>query len=58
MRFVQRSEPEIAPLPEGHKNGSQFQFRHRRFCLVRSNQGQTVAELAQFFEVSRLTIYL
>lgn len=57
MRFVQLSEPEIATLQEGHKNGSQFQFRNRCFCLILSSQGKSVTELAQFFEVSRITIY-
>lgn len=57
MRFVKLTEPEVMTLPEGHKNGSQFQFRHRCFCLILSNQGKTVTELAQFFEVSRITVY-
>lgn len=57
MRFIQLSEPEITTLQEGHKNGSQFQFRNRCFCLVLSNQGKTVRELAQFFETSHITIY-
>ncbi len=57
MRFIKLSEPEIITLQEGHKNGSQFQFRNRCFCLILSGQGKTVRELAQFFEVSRITIY-
>jgi len=57
MRFIKLSEPEIMTLQEGHKNGSQFQFRNRCFCLILSGQGKTVRELAQFFEVSRITIY-
>jgi len=57
MRFVKLSEPELTTLQEGHKNGSQFQFRNRCQCLVLSNQGKTVSELAQFFEVSNITIY-
>lgn len=57
MRFVQLSEPELETLQQGHKNGSQFQFRNRCFCLILSHQGKTVSELAQFFEVSRITIY-
>ncbi len=57
MRFIKLSESEIMTLQEGHKNGSQFQFRNRCFCLILSGQGKTVRELAQFFEVSRITIY-
>ncbi len=57
MRFIKLSESEIMTLQEGHKNGSQFQFRNRCFCLILSGQGKTVRELAQLFEVSCITIY-
>lgn len=57
MRFVKLSEAELVTLQEGHKNGSQFQFRNRCFCLILSSQGKSVPELTQFFEVSRITIY-
>ena len=57
MRFVKLTEAELLTLQAGHKNGSQFQFRNRCQCLVFSSQGRTVDELAQFFEVSKITIY-
>ena len=57
MRFVKLSEAELVTLQEGHRNGSQFQFRNRCQCLVFSHQGKTVSELAQFFEVTPITIY-
>ena len=57
MRFVKLSEPEMETLQQGHKNGSQFQFRNRCFCLILSHHGKTVPELAEFFEVSRVTVY-
>ena len=57
MRFVKLSEAELKTLQEGHKNGSQFQFRNRCQCLVLSGQGNTVSEFAQLFEVTRMTIY-
>ena len=57
MRFVKLTESELITLQEGHKNHPQFQFRNRCFCLILSNQGKTVTELTQFFEVSRITIY-
>ena len=57
MRFVKLSEAELITLQEGHKNGSQFQFRNRCQCLVFSHQGRTVPELAQFFEINPITIY-
>jgi len=56
-RFVKLTEAELKTLQEGHKNGSQFQFRNRCFCLILSSQGKSVTELTQFFEVSRITIY-
>lgn len=57
MRFVKLSKAELVTLQEGHKFGSQFQFRNRCQCLVFSHQGNTVSELAQFFEVNPITIY-
>jgi transposase len=57
MRFVKLTEAELITLQEGHKRGSQFQFRNRCQCLVLSHQGRTVPELAQFFEVNPVTIY-
>lgn len=57
MRFVKLTEAELVTLQEGHKNGSKFQFRNRCQCLFFSHQGRTVAELAEFFEVSQITIY-
>src|SRR5438874_2349384 len=57
MRFVKLTEAELVTLQEGHKNGSQFQFRNRCQCLVLSHQGRTVTELAQFFKVNPITIY-
>jgi transposase len=57
MRFVKLTEAELLTLQEGHKNGKQFQFRNRCQCLIFSHQGRTVSELAQFFEVSKITIY-
>lgn len=57
MRFIKLSESEITTLQEGHKNGSQFQFRNRCFCLILSSQGKSVTELTQFFEISRITVY-
>lgn len=57
MRFVKLTDAELITLQEGHKNGSQFQFRNRCQCLILSNHGKTVSELAQLFEVSNITIY-
>lgn len=57
MRFIKLSEAEFVTLQEGHKNGSQFQFRNRCQCLVFSHQGKTVSELAQVFEINPITIY-
>lgn len=57
MRFIKLTGAELKTLQEGHKNGSQFQFRNRCFCLILSSQGKSVPELTQFFEVSPITIY-
>lgn len=57
MRFVKLSAAELVTLQEGHKNGSQFQFRNRCQCLLFSHQGKTVSELARFFEINPITIY-
>lgn len=57
MRFVKLTETELKTLHEGHKNGSQFQFRNRCQCLILSHQGKSVTELTKFFEVSRITLY-
>lgn len=57
MRFVKLTEAELITLQEGHKKGLNFQFRNRCQCLVFSHQGRTVSELAEFFEVSKITIY-
>jgi transposase len=57
MRFVKLTEVELETLQEGHKNGSQYQFRNRCFCLILSHQGKSVTELTKFFEISRITIY-
>ncbi len=55
MRFVKLTEPELETLLEGHKDGSQFQFRNRCFSIILSHRGKTVSELLQFFVVSRIT---
>lgn len=57
MRFVKLTEAEFVTLREGHKNHLQFQFRNRCQCLIFSHQGRSVAQLAQFFEISEITVY-
>ncbi len=57
-RFIHLSDTEITTLEEGHKNGSQFQFRDRCQCLLLSHQGYTTNQLKAIFKVSLQTIYL
>jgi transposase len=57
MRFIKLTDAEVVTLQEGHKNHHQFQFRNRCHCLLLSNQGITVTQIAQFFEVSKITVY-
>lgn len=44
-------------LEEGHKNGTQYQFRDRCQSLLLSHQGHSAKQLSQIFKVSLLTIY-
>ncbi len=51
------NEAEIETLKQGHKNHPSAQVRDRCQCLLLSNQGKEVKELAQIFSVIPLTVY-
>lgn len=55
MRFIKLSEAELVTLQNGHKNGSNCQFRNRCQCLTFFHQGRIVSEPTPFFEVSKIT---
>jgi transposase len=56
-KFIQLEETEKITLQEGHKNGKTKAFRERCHCLVLSNEGYQVKELAEIFRVSEISIY-
>ena len=56
-RFVQLTTVEIITLQEGRKNGTTHLFRQRCQCLLLSQEGYEVKELAQVCAVSPMTIY-
>lgn len=56
-RFVQLATEEIITLQEGRKNGTTHLFRQRCQCLLLSQQGYEVKDLAQVCAVSPITIY-
>lgn len=56
-RFVQLTTAETITLQEGKKNGTAHLFRQRCQCLLLSQEGYEVKELAQVCAVSPITIY-
>lgn len=56
-RFVQLTTEEIITLQEGRKNGTTHLFRQRCQCLLLSQEGYEVKDLAQVCAVSPITIY-
>lgn len=56
-RFIQLTPEETITLQEGMKNGTAHLFRKRCHCLILSNEGYEVKDLAQVTGVSANTIY-
>ena len=56
-RFIQLIEEETATLQEGMKNGAAHLFRKRCHCLILSNDGYEVKNVAAVLGVSWITIY-
>ncbi|HEY9297396.1 MAG TPA: helix-turn-helix domain-containing protein [Phormidium sp.] len=56
-KYIKLKQEEIITLQEGHKNHPCYQVRNRCQCLLLSNQGKQVKELAAMFSVIPLTIY-
>ncbi len=56
-KFIQLTEEEKITLQEGMKNGKAHLFRERSHCLLLSNDGYEVKDLAVVFRVSQITIY-
>lgn len=56
-KFIKLTQEEQVTLQEGRKNHFSYQFRDRCQCLLLSNEGKEVKELAQILQVSTITIY-
>ncbi len=56
-KFILLNEAEVETLTQGHKNHPSAQVRARCHCLILSNQGKEVKELASIFSVIPLTVY-
>lgn len=56
-KFIKLTQEEIITLQEGRKNHLSYQFRDRCQCLLLSNEGKEVKELAQILQVSPISIY-
>jgi len=57
-RYIQNlTVQEIEALNNGYKNGLTHHYRNRCQCILLSFEGNSVSDLCQFYEVSKLTIY-
>lgn len=57
QKFIELSPEEIETLQQGHKNHPSAQVRNRCHCLLLSQQGKPVKELAPIFSVKPLAVY-
>ncbi|MGD1895086.1 MAG: transposase [Cyclobacteriaceae bacterium] len=56
-RFITLIEAQKHSLEKGYKTGKSHLFRRKCQCILLSNEGRTVSELAELFEVSPISIY-
>jgi len=56
-KFIKLTPEEIITLQEGRKNHSSYQFRDRCHCLLLSNEGKEVKDIAEILQVSTISIY-
>lgn len=56
-KYIKLTREEITTLQEGRKNHHSYQFRDRCQCLLLSNEGKQVKEIAQILQVSTISIY-
>ncbi|MEQ9442718.1 MAG: helix-turn-helix domain-containing protein [Cyclobacteriaceae bacterium] len=56
-RFIELSEGQKRLLEKGYKTGKSHLFRRKCQSMLLSNEGKTVTELSQIFEVSQISIY-
>jgi len=53
----QLSEDELVALDNGYRNSDKNYFRERCKCILMSNSGSTVKEIASFFKTRTRTVY-
>lgn len=56
-RFISLTEAQKHSLERGYKTGKSHLFRRKCQCILLSDEGKTVSELAELFGVSPLSIY-
>lgn len=56
-KFIKLTQEQVIALQAGRKNHPSYQFRDRCQCLLLSNAGKSVKELAQILQVSTISIY-
>lgn len=56
-KYIKLTQEEIITLQEGRKNHYSYQFRDRCHCLLLSNEGKQVKEIAGILQVSTISIY-
>jgi transposase len=56
-KYVKLTREEILTLQEGRKNHHSYQFRDRCHCLLLSNEGKQVKQIAGILQVSTISIY-
>lgn len=56
-KFIKLTQQQVMALQEGRKSHPSYQFRDRCQCLLLSNEGKQVKELAQLLQVSTISIY-
>lgn len=56
-KFIKLTSEEIVTLQEGRKNHRSYQFRDRCHCLLLSNEGKEVKDIAGILQVSTISVY-
>ena len=56
-RYIELTAEQKAALEQAYKTGLTHDYRNRCHCILLSSQNWSVKELAEFFKVSRLSIY-
>ena len=57
FRWIALDSEEERTLREASERGPKYEFRMRCRCMLMSHQRHSISEIADYFEVSRHTIY-